>query len=82
MRLHLTEHPGNDVPVLRFERYWWTGCVAVIAAVRPAGYILLINYTNGTDKVTLHGGQPAEEWTALATDVTDGQRGRDGAEKV
>lgn len=44
---------------------------ATIAAAAPTGYVLLINYTNGTDWVTLLTRRPGEEWTALATDITD-----------
>src|SRR3954447_14327664 len=54
---------------------WFLGTPlrATIAPVLPAGYILLIDYSNGRDWVTLHGGQPGEDWTSLATEVTDGR---------
>src|SRR5262245_34422274 len=37
----------------------------------PAGYILLIDYTNGRDWVTLLPRNAGEEWTALSTSTTD-----------
>jgi hypothetical protein len=58
---------------LRPRRNWFLGTPqrATIAAVAPAGYILLIDYTNGRDWVTLPARRPGEEWTALSTAVTD-----------
>jgi hypothetical protein len=52
---------------------WFLGSPqrATVAAVVPAGYVLLIDYTNGRDWVTLPPRHPGEEWTALSTHPTD-----------
>jgi hypothetical protein len=42
---------------------------ATIAAVNPAGYILLIDYTNGRDWVDLPGRE--QDWTNLSTRAAD-----------
>jgi hypothetical protein len=58
---------------LRPRPNWWLGVPqrATIAAVAPAGYILLIDYSNGRDWVSLPTRQPGDDWTALSTRVTD-----------
>jgi hypothetical protein len=52
---------------------WFLGSPqrATVAAVVPAGYVLLIDYTNGRDWVTLRPRHPGEQWTALSTRPTD-----------
>jgi hypothetical protein len=58
---------------LRPRPNWFLGAPrrVTIAAVVPAGYILLIDYTNGRDWVTLPTRRPGDQWTALSTDVGD-----------
>jgi hypothetical protein len=52
---------------------WFLGSPqrATLAAVVPTGYVLLIQYTNGTDWATLPSGPTHDEWSSLSTQVTD-----------
>lgn len=58
---------------LRPRPNWFLGAPqrATIAAVNPAGYILLIDYTNGRDWVDFPGRRRGKDWTALSTHATD-----------
>jgi hypothetical protein len=57
--------------LLRPPPNWFLGRPqrATIAAVNPAGYILLIDYTNGRDWVDLPGRE--QDWTTLSTRTAD-----------
>jgi hypothetical protein len=58
---------------LRPRPNWFLGVPqrATVAAVIPAGYILLIDYSNGRDWVSLPPRRAGEEWSALSTEATD-----------
>lgn len=64
---------------LRPRPNWFLGAPqrATIAAVNPAGYILLIDHTNGRDWVDFPGRRRGEDWTALSTRTTDDRPSED-----